>query len=386
MPTLTRVRESTENIPSSRRVRDVSRDIAYLDAGEAPFVLLTQRAGKRTVYNPKFEFIEKEQAPRLSTINGAQTNVDTAIEVAAGTGQYFYPNDVVQNLRTKEMFRVTAVATDTLTVVRGVGTVAGAAMNNLDSVLILGPVASEGGARGQERAVQESYPFNYTQIFKTDYGSTGTQTVSENYVGNERTWLQKQNAIEHVKAIEFFFLYGQRNIDIGDTGKPIRYTGGFTHFVTSNLQDFGGVATEPEWETFMQTVFQYTGGSSSRILFAAPGVVSSLDQTGWARTMLPPSNKTLNMEVTQVASSHGTLNVVKHRLLMNGADGQGYGGQAFAVDIKKVNYIALRQRDTRLFENVGDPGDDAWTDEYRTECGFEIRNEKIHGIATNVLA
>ena len=187
--------------------------------------------------------------------------------------------------------------------------------------------------------------------------------------------------------IERAFIFGNaglngKNADISDTNNPLRTTGGFLEFVTTNLQAAGGTLTEPEMETFTQTVFTATGAGNSRTLFAAPTVVSVLDQLAAGRLETVPGTETYGIAVKQWMTSHGTLNIVKHRLLSPSP----YTGYALAVDATKVGYAKMRERDTMLRESIGTPGDDGWTDEYLTECGFEVNNQTAHGILTGVTA
>jgi hypothetical protein len=382
-----RVRESTSNIPAARRVRDVSKTIHYLDPSEAPFTLLAKEANSRSVFNTKYEWIEKD-LPTKSSL-ATDTSVTTAVPVTAGTGIRFHPNDLVLNTTSGEIMLVESVSTDTLTVVRTVGTVATTANVVGDTLLVIGTAYPEGAALGTPRSVTEGYLYNYTQIFRQPFGTTGTESVSENYTGRDRTQLRKDHGIYHAIDIERAFLFGNAILDTttvpsvgASTATPFRTTGGFMEFVTTNLQAAGGVLTEPELETFCQTVFTSTGSGMSRTLFCAPLVISVVDQLAAGRLQMVPSNKTFGIAVNQWLTSHGTLNLVKHRLL----GVTPYTGYALAVDTGKIAYAKLRERDTKLREDVGTPGDDGWTDEYLTECGFELHNQTAHGILTGVTA
>jgi len=72
-------------------------------------------------------------APTLTKVVGAQTNVDTVIEITAGTGVNFAAGDWVKNQRTFEVFTVVSAAANALTVTRGTQNPA-AAMNDLDQL------------------------------------------------------------------------------------------------------------------------------------------------------------------------------------------------------------------------------------------------------------
>jgi hypothetical protein len=137
-----RVRESTSNIPAARRVRDVSKTIHYLDPSEAPFTLLAKEANSRSVFNTKYEWIEKD-LPTKSSL-ATDTSVTTAVPVTAGTGIRFHPNDLVLNTTSGEIMLVESVSTDTLTVVRTVGTVATTANVVGDTLLVIGTAYPEG--------------------------------------------------------------------------------------------------------------------------------------------------------------------------------------------------------------------------------------------------
>ncbi len=381
MPTNIRVRESTENIPSSRRVRDVADTIQYLDPNENPFVLLSKASGSRTAVNSKFEWIVKDLPTKSSQVD---TTTGTGTTLQVDDASIFFVNDVVQVVRTGELVRVTAVSSPNLTVERGVGSTSTTAVADNDDLLIIGTSNAEGGSLGVPRSVQETYPYNYTQIFKLPIGTTGTESVSENYGGRDQARLRKEAGIYHMMEIERSFLYGQRNIDTTSTANPVRYSGGFLYWVTTNLQTAGGVLTEPEMETFTQTVFSHTGAGNTRVLFASPLVVSVLDQLAAGRLETVPSDKTFGIEVLTWLTSHGRLNIIKHRLLEDGPGGTGYSGYALAVDPKKVQFVPLRDRNTKLRMDVGTPGDDSWTDEYLTEAGFQMSNQKVHGVLYGV--
>lgn len=381
--TVTRAAESTENIPASRRVRDVSKKIMYLDPSAAPLTVLTKKARKQSAYNPKYEWIEKDLPARWDAINNGAVGTGTTQTVDHGS--YFSVGDIVLVPRTGERMRVTAVATNVLTVVRSVGPTATAALVNDDDLLIIGNAYGEGTGAGTEKSHAETYPYNYTQIIKTPFGVTGTQNESENYTGPDKPRLRAEKAIEHMIDIERTILFGERDIDTGSTDNPIRYTGGFLYYATSNAKNFGGVMTEAEVEDWCEDLFHYTGGSDTKFVAAAPLPISVLDQLGVARLQLVPSDQTLGLSVKQFVTSHGTLMITKHRLLESGyTTGDGYGGYMLAVDPSRIGYRFLRNRDTKLRVDIQANDLDGWKDEYLTEFGWQVENPQVHGVGTGI--
>ncbi len=385
--------ESTENIPSSRRVRDVADRIMYLDPSAAPLTLVLAKAKKESVFNAKFEWIEKDLPARWNGTTATSTDTDTTIDVEAGT--YFTAGDLVKVPRTGEVFRVVSISTNALTVVRAVdgdGTT-GSAINDNEDLLIIGNAYAEGAALGTIKSHQETYPYNYTQIVRTPFGVTGTEDASENYTGKDRPRLRAEKAIEHKIDLERTALFGERNIfTSGDsdatTNKPRRYTGGFLYYATSNAKDMSGTMTEPELEDWCEDLFHHTAGGDTRLALASPLACSVIDQLGVGRLQLVPKNETLGLAVKQFVTSHGELMIVKHRLLVDGQTSggttEGYGGYILGVDAQKMAYCYLRGRDTKLRVDVGTPGDDSWTDEYMTEMGWKVINPQVHGTATGI--
>lgn len=384
--TVIRARESTENIPSARRVRDVESKLAYLDPDAAPFTLLLQKARKGTASNPKFEWIEKDLPARWSQVNNGAGYASGATAIVVDYSRYFSVGDIINVVRTGEKMRVSAVdtATETLTVVRGVGSTAAAALVDNDDLQIIGNAYAEGSPLGLEKSNIEAYKYNYTQIFRHPFGVTGTQDQSENYTGKDRPRLRAEKAIEHKIDLERAALFGERAIDTTSTNNPRRYTGGALFFLSSNIRDAGGTLTEPEVEAWLADVFMHTAGGDSRVLLASPLIISTFDQLAAGRLQMVPSDKTYGITVRQWLTSHGTFNIVKHRLLENGLGGSGYGGHALLLDPKQWQYKTLGNRSTKLRVDVGVDGDDAWTDEYLTECGFQVGLPETQGVLKNV--
>jgi hypothetical protein len=374
--------ESTATIPAARRVRDVGR-LRYLDPDVAPFTLILQKAKSKIAINSKFEWPEKDEPSKWSAVPAGATNSATTINVTTGTGAQFAPNDIVRVPLTGEVFRVVSIATDALTVVRGVGETAGTTIAANSDIVIIGNSYGEGAAVGTEKSHQETYPFNYTEIFRLPFGTTGTEEVSENYTGRDRPRLRMEKSREHKIQIERAFLFGERN---EDTGPPIRrYTRGVLQWLEAagsgaTLLDAGGTLTESEMENFAQNIFQHVGGSGNRTLFHSPLVGSVIDIIAGARLQTVPSDTTYGIAVRRWVTSHGEFLLVKHRLLEHGGpNSNGYGGYALGVEVGELAYRFLRERDTALLMDRQAPGDDKWTDEYMTEAGLQFGLPALHG-------
>lgn len=387
--TVVRARESTENIPANRRIRDVSKKIHRLDPDAAPFTLLLQQGKKEQCAEPKFEWIEKELPAKWSQANGAA--LVGATDIVVDHGRYFSVGDIVNVVRTGEKMRVTGVnpTTNTITVVRAVGSTVAAAILDNDDFQIIGNAYAEGSPLGLEKSHVEAYLFNYVQIFRHPFGVTGTQDATVGYLGKDKPRLRAEKSIEHKMDIERTALFGERAFDGTNPNNPRRYTGGAFFFLVDNIFDAGGQLTAGEVWTWMQQVYTHTTqGGDSRILFASPLIITVMDQfaltTGNVQVNVAPRDKTFGLSVKQWMTSHGSFNIIKHRLLDNGLGGSGYGGFGLLLDPSQWYYRCLPGRDTQLRPDVGADGDDAWTDEYLTECGWQVALTKSQGVLKGV--
>jgi hypothetical protein len=391
--TVIRARESTENTPAARRRRDISQKIHRLDPNAAPFTLLLQRARTEECSDPKFEWREEELHAQWSQVNNGAGYASGATAIVVDHARYFDVGAIVNVVRTGEKFRVTAVdlGTNTLTVVRGVGNTAAAALVDNDDLQIIGNAYAEGSPMGLEMSHIEREDFNYVQIFRDFYGATGTMEATTTYLGKGAlNRLRASTAIKHKMRLERAALFGERNIDIGSTNNPRRYTGGALFFLTENIFDAGGALTATEVWTWMEQVYAHTGASSdSRVLFAAPHIITVMDQfaltTGNISVNMAPSDRTFGLQVKQWTTSHGGFNIIKHRLLDNGLGGAGYGGHGLLLDPGAWFIRHLPGRNTVHRPNIGADGDDGTTSEFRTEIGFQVTLPKTQGVLKGVV-
>lgn len=366
----------TGNISADQREVDMAKRIALLEPDEAPLTVFTKRIkGKQTATgSPEFSWLEDELKNRFDTVSGAQTNVETAIEVA-NIGRWRI-GDLGKNTATGEVFRVTAVGAG-LTVVRGLAST-NLAMTDGDELLIIGSAAEEGA---RSKAAQSNNPdkvTNYTQIFREPVEQTETLRHS-NLRTKPNDWRYQQNkaGIEHRKDIEQSSLFGVPS-ELAGTSHPIRTTGGAFHFLgATNQTDAGGALTEAEFFNSLRAPFRY--GGKTKLGLASPLVVDVLNSFPRAKLEVTRNDRTYGVSVMQYITPRGTLNLIEHNLF----EGDEYEGFLLILDMDAVHYRYLANeegsRDTRLLENRQDNDADGRKDEYLTECGLEFGSPKRHG-------
>jgi hypothetical protein len=375
---------STGTVLQASRKVDMAERIMKLEPSSYPLTVLTNALNKDSAHNPEYSWIEKALEPRFAAVAGAQTNVDTAIEVAAGQGVRFAAHFLVKNTRTGEVFRVVSVATDTLTVVRGVGG-GNVAMNDTDELLVIGVAKPEGDDISPARSNNGTKVTNYTQIFRTPFGATETSRHSDTFTSPSDWDDTMQDAgIEHAKDIEYNLWFGKPSEDLSSPANPRRTTGGVEFFANQNITDAGGALTETELFTAFRAPLRYS--SDQRVAF---GSMLSIDvintfPRGKLQVQQADSPKTYGLAVFRYVSPHGTIRFITHKLFEGGV----YGGKIAILDMSQIKYRYLSNsqgsRDTHLETNRQGPGVDGRIDEYLTEAGLQCGLALTHGWITNI--
>lgn len=383
----------TDNVASTQRVIDMAKEINLLEPSAAPITVILNNiyngGRSRAATDPLFKWHEDELEARSDAVNNGSGITSTATTVTVDTGTLFAQDDLVKNPRTGEVFLVTGISTNDLTVVRGVSGSGNAAMNDNDPLYIIGSAADEGGTSFSARTYNPTAVSNYTQIFRNSVEMSGTWLSASNESSpHDWPYQQKKIGIEHAKDKELAFLLGKPSSDAGDSSNgDRRTTGGVLHFATQNNTDAGGSLTEAEFETFLRGLFRY--GSQRRTLFASPLVISVLNQFATSKLSLIQSDrdKTYGLDISEWVSPHGTVAIVKHNLLEVGV----YTGYAVAVDFDaNVAYRYLNgdgpggSRDTKLYVNRQENDRDGRKDEWLSECGLQFPQPKRHGVLTGV--
>src|SRR5262245_2516070 len=176
---------STEEQVADERVIDMDERIRVLKPDDTQFTTMTSRTESRQAIREKVNWLEEEDFPRIVTAAAGQTASSGALTLTAGQGKIVQANDLLRNMRTGEGSRVSAVATDALTVANGIGNIAAAAVNAGDSFLVVGDAQPQGSDFPTPRYLQRVLGFNFTQITRTTWSFTGTDTAIELYGGRE---------------------------------------------------------------------------------------------------------------------------------------------------------------------------------------------------------
>lgn len=367
----------TYDIDRERRDIDVSAEIARLIPDDSPFTVILMRARKKVTDTAEFIWYEEEPGGYWTQINNTTGYTAADTNLVVDDASIFAPKDVIKVPRTGEVMFVTAVntTTNTITVLRGYGVTAAAALNDNDWLVRIGNAMEEFSTAPEPKLKQPTKGYNYTQIFRTPFDQSMT-SASEALKTREteRTRLRKLKALEHRMDLERAFLLGERKEDVQNKR---RMSGGLLSFIQTNVYDAGGTLTEAEFENFCEMLFQY--GSSRKLLVCSPRVISVINQFAQGKLMTEVGENTYGVRLTKYMSAHGDLYLVKSKTLE-----KEYAYMAIGIDMDNVYYRPLNGRDTKLRTNIQANDADGWMDEYMTEAGLEVRLEKTHAILKNV--
>lgn len=396
---------TTGNIETTQRVPDVDNKIYILEPNASPITAFLTQIGKigdgggnfkgqalqtRNVFNPEFTEFEDAYSGVWAKINNAAGYLagDTDIVVDTPGAAIFTKYDLVKNMRTNEIVRVTAVnyTTNTLTVSRAVGATAAAAINDNDDLMIIASSFEEGAKSGDSNTTKLVPVTNYTQIFKTKFGVSNTQNASKLFpsgnAGADLKYLRAKYGIEHAKKVERAYLFGEKKEVTGPDGKPLRMTGGIFEAVTNagNVQDEASSSlTEAEFRSFLQNyAFKY--GSSEKLFVCGPTILGYIESFAAGKLLLNTTDSTYGVAVRKYQSSFGILNIVKHPML----DG-AYAGTGIVLDLSTLKHCPLNGRDTVLETNIQDNDADEEMDQYKTETGLQRTNFEKNALLKGVV-
>jgi hypothetical protein len=372
----------TDNVNQSTRKIDMVPTIKELEPDATPLTVLSTRMPSAPTGNPEFSWVEDDLEPRFDAINNGAGYASGATSVVVDNGAYFAPDELWKVTRTAEVVRVTAVATNTLTIVRGIGSTAAAIVDN-DELMKIGSASAENALSREARSSNPVKVTNYTQITRDSVEASETWRGSDQFTRPDDWDRQIDKAmIEHKLKLENTWLHGTPSENL--TGAPLRTSGGALHFVQTNRTDMGGAMTETEFFGAFNAGFRY-GNKTAKLALVSRLVASVLQGYPMGKLHTTQNDNEYGLNITKFVSPHGTLNIVVHDML----EGAVYGGYALVLDLSQLRKRPMKAkgggtRDTHMVENIQTPGQDGRKDEILTEAGLEFGLEKTHFLMTGI--
>ena len=328
--------------------------------------------GREDVDEIKVEWQEEELIPARSTLaTSIADSTATAVVVATGHGIRFQKGHVIKI--EDEFMRVSSVATDTLTVTRAfAGTaVAHTVTGATTQVVGVGTALAEGSDPEAARTKDRVMSHNFTEIFGP-YAITlsGTENVVAKYgVTNEFDKQSANRLKEMMIEIEQMLMYGVR---VNDTSNSWRTAGGFTFYVTTNVDSSTTALTETTLLAQMQA--SYDNGGVPDLIVTNPTQKRKISAFGSSGVRIAQADNVRGTVVDTYLSDFGTIDVVmsRHVRLQN----------LFIADKQYWSLGTLRPLEIEALAKTGD----SIKAEVVCEKTSKVRLEKRHALFTALAA
>lgn len=383
MPTFAGLR-GTGDWGTDERPKNFREMILWLDPnGDAPLTALLSKMASESVDDPEFSWWEEANEHVTAVVNGAQTNVETGIEVDAGA-LAFVKGDLIlvdSAIGDGEIMEVSADPTvDTaLTVTRGVAGSTAAAISDNATLTKIGNTFEEGSAAPKATYRNPTKKKNYCQIFKTVYDITETALRTTVRTGDPLKNDKKRKMFDHARDMEMAFLFGRSFETTGSGGKPKRYTGGLLSAITTNRTDFDGspALTEDTFIDALSPMFDRRGegAGDERIGFVGNTALTAINKlartSSSTRVNFDGVVKVYGMNLQRWILPQGTILLRTHPLLNIHPV---YKASGFFINPRGLVYRYLR--DTTFKDNVQANDEDRKKGMWLTECGLEVHHEK----------
>lgn len=288
-------------------------------------------------------------------IDGQQLVADGTIEFISTAG--IVKGQIMQNVRTGEQFRVTAVSSATVcTVTRAYGTVAAAQMEDNDAVILIS-VSTSYGTTGQDEVKKEAVDqTNYLQKITTSFSRDDLDDFSNNELDN-MTWENAQKVadmfvfektIEHAKQIEKALLFSQKKWESATKSGTME---GLIRAAIrgGNVDDISIAPTLANFTDAVKDCFKNGSSTMKYVLIGedVEAVLTNMIELFKVQSAAqdPYMIEGVNLRFTQIMFGGGqTLRIIRHPYMTTES---GYGGHALVIDPTMIKIVYGKGKDAQ---------------------------------------
>jgi len=357
---------------------DVSDLIGLISPYETP-LLDALGDPMREAASTHHEWLEDELLPNKDAINDS-TYTDPAADTqfVVDNGSRFRVGDQIQVESSEELMLVTAVSTNTLTVVRGyAGTTAEALADN-KVINILGNAALEGADKPDVRFTNRVRCGNYTQIFTAAVEVSGTDMAASHLgLADEMDYQKQERLRELLRDLENSVINGgQPASNPEGSGSVRRSIKGIIKHLATNVFHTGDSGfpsgtdlDEAKINYVLRKVWENSGGNVDLIVVGGFQKRKINAFCADSRTYAAGDTTFTNM-ISVYESDFGVCRIVTTRWVPQDA--------ALLLDSSRIGVLPLAGRSFH-FKPLASSGD--------YECGeligeytLELRNQAAHGL------
>jgi|DEB0MinimDraft_3_1074331.scaffolds.fasta_scaffold01850_3 hypothetical protein len=316
---------------------------------------------RQPVDNTEFSWLEDEFLTPRTTLASAYTATGTSLTVASGAGERFAVGDAVRI--DDEVFAITAVSNDTLTVTFGAAGTSNVNHASGAEVLGIGTFLSEGSI-GDEQFTGRTKYSNYTQIWTSKIQISRTaQRIPKYGIANELARQTRKVMLAEGVNMEQALLYG-----IKYQSGATRSTGGVSQFVTTNVFNnaaSGDWLTVEEVERTQQIAYdaggQYTAIVSNPANFAALNNLAGAERI---QTVTIEDERRGRRRATSVITEFGEVLLVRNRYCR--------AADAFGINRENLIYRTFQPMVMQPLAKTDDKDNYMFV----AEGGFEVKGQR----------
>lgn len=356
--------------------------------GSAPLTAILSMLASEPTDDPEYHNFTKALPDFKFTHSGtALAGATTLTATSSSDASFVRVGSMIRNWRTGEVAKVTALPSNTtFTVTRGVGNGGtGIAVNANDIWFLIGDASAEGATAPSVISWDATSTENYTQIFREPVQFTRTAIKTKTRTGDAYKEKLKDALTLHMMKIERSILFGKKDLITGSNGEPERYTGGIIPNLTSNVLDLSGasgIMSEATFDTFLAQ-YAFAFGSSEKLALMGWKAANLLNTIAKAKYQISSVDvgQSYGLHFTRYTTPFGDLLVKTHPQFrqLPGAE-----STMLILDTADLKYRYID--DTQLLKDRQANDMDGVMDEYLTECGLELLQEKTHALISGWLS
>lgn len=363
---------------------DVSDLIGLISPYETP---LLDALGDpiREATSTHHEWLEDELLPNKDAINDS-TYTDPAADTqfVVDNGGRFRVGDQIQVEGSEELMLVTAISTNTLTVVRGYASTTPEALADNKVINILGNAALEGADKPDVRFTNRVRCGNYTQIFTTAVEVSGTDMAASHLgLADEMDYQKQERLRELLRDLENSVINGgQPASNPEGSGSVRRSMKGIIKHLSTNVFHTGDSGfpsgtdlDEAKINYVLRKVWENSGGNVDLIVVGGFQKRKINAFCADSRTYAAGDTTFTNM-ISVYESDFGVCRIITTRWVPQDA--------ALLLDSSRIAVLPLAGRSFH-FKPLASSGD--------YECGeligeytLELRNQAAHGLIRDLSA
>ena len=372
--------------------------------GSAPLFGMTSMLAAETAVQVEHGFFTKTMLfPQLTLAAAVADGTSTTFTVTSTTnvlpGMIMRANETGENVIINSVLDATHVS-----VSRGVGTVAAAAISDATDLYQVGNAFEEGSVRPNALNVTPVRITNLTQIYRNTWAVTDTIRATMMIAGDTNVAESRQDcAAFHATAIETGLFFGQKSQGTRN-GQPFRtmdglisIVGNLTYYPSSylaaNVSTAGATTNYTQLQNFLEPMFNQTTDpkvANERVLFVggtARRVINDIGRLNGTYYITDGQNS-YGLQFSSFRTARGMFRMIEHPLFNTNTS---WAKMAVGVDLStfKVAYLGDRKTQNKEFNQSNeavDNGIDAVGGTLTTEMTCVVKNPPANAVVYNLTA